>query len=198
LQRHERRESEKVAERPWPGRTELGALNNCACSQTPWGTYLSVVRFDAGGRGSWIPLVHGQCPLTAANGFADQNEVLIKARQASDLLKATKMDRPERLAIDKASCWVYCTLTNNSQRGDNNRPDVDAANPRANNTMSQIIRWKEDGDFDGAGFQWNHLVLAGYPADPDKYSNWPDYQPNGRPRSATVVIRKRDGGMIGI
>jgi secreted PhoX family phosphatase len=27
--------------------------------------------------------------------------------------------------------------------------------------------------------------------------NWPDYKPGGRPRSATVVIRKRDGGVIG-
>jgi secreted PhoX family phosphatase len=35
------------------------------------------------------------------------------------------------------------------------------------------------------------------PAGPDKYSGWPDYQPNGRPRSATVVIRKADGGVIG-
>jgi secreted PhoX family phosphatase len=114
---------------------------------------------------SWLPLVHGQGPLTAANGFADQGEVLIKARQASDLLGATKMDRPEWLAIDKSSGWVYCTLTNNSQRGGNNRPGVDAANPRANNTMGQIIRWKEDGDFDGAAFRWNHLVLAGDPAN---------------------------------
>jgi len=263
---------------------------------------LSVARFDAGGRGTWMPLVHGQGPLTAANGFADPGEVLIKARQASDLLQATKMDRPEWLAIDKASGWVYCTLTNNSQRGDNNRPGVDAANPRANNTMGQIIRWKEDGDFDGAGFEWNHLVLAGdpanerreargningdiygcpdgigfdargvlwiqtdtaasqmykgefknignnqmlacdpatgetrrfltapthcevtgvtltpdgrtmfisiqhpgetpsersNPAEPRKYSNWPDYRSDGRPRSATVVIRKKDGGLIG-
>ena len=32
------------------------------------------------------------------------------------------------------------------------------------------------------------------PANPSRYSNWPDYQPGGRPRSATVVIRKTDGG----
>jgi secreted PhoX family phosphatase len=168
--------------------------------------------------------------------------------------------------------------------------------------MGQIIRWKEDGDFDGASFKWNHLVLAGDPAnerpeargnikgdifgcpdgigfgprgllwiqtdaaaaqmykgefrnignnqmlacdpstgevrrfltgptnceitgvtftpdgtslfisvqhpgetpsersdpaEPTKYSSWPDYRQGGRPRSATVVIRKIDGGVIG-
>ena len=263
---------------------------------------LYVARYDADGRGRWLPLVHGQGPLTAANGFADQGEVLIKARQASDLLGATKMDRPEWLAIDEGSGWVYCTLTNNSARGAAGQPAVDAANPRANNSMGHIIRWKEDGDFDGAAFEWNHLVLAGDPAnerpeargnirgdvfacadgiafdargvlwiqtdastsqmhkgefarignnqmlacnpatgearrfftgptgcevtgvtwtpdgrtmflniqhpgetpsdrsdpaDPRKYSNWPDYQPAGRPRSATVVVRRVDGGVIG-
>jgi secreted PhoX family phosphatase len=28
-------------------------------------------------------------------------------------------------------------------------------------------------------------------------SNWPDYRPDGRPRSATVVIRKLNGEVIG-
>jgi secreted PhoX family phosphatase len=240
--------------------------------------------------------------LTAANGFADPGEVVIKARQAADLLGATKMDRPEWLAIDERSGWVYCTLTNNSARGAAGQPGVDAANPRANNTMGHIIRWKEDGDFDGGDFEWNHLVLAGdpanerpeargnirgdlyacpdgiafdtrgvlwiqtdmstsqmhkgdlarvgnnqmlacnpvsgevrrfftgptgcevtgvtwtpdgrtmflniqhpgespsersNPAEPNRFSNWPDYQPGGRPRSATVVVRRVDGGVIG-
>ena len=76
---------------------------------------LHVARFDANGQGQWIPLIHGQGPLTAANGFTDQGEVLIKTRQASDLLGATKMDRPEWLTIDPLSGWVYCTLTNNSR-----------------------------------------------------------------------------------
>ena len=35
------------------------------------------------------------------------------------------------------------------------------------------------------------------PADPRRYSNWPDFRPEGRPRSATVAIRKADGGTIG-
>lgn len=126
---------------------------------------LYVARFDADGRGRWLPLLHGQGPLTAANGFADQGEVLIKARQASDLLGATRMDRPEWLAINPATRDVYCTLTNNSQRGRPGKPDVDAANPRANNVMGQIIRWREDGDFDGETLVWDHLLLAGDPAN---------------------------------
>jgi secreted PhoX family phosphatase len=126
---------------------------------------LHVARFDADGKGRWIPLTHGAGPLTAANGFSDQGEVVIKARQASDLLGGTKMDRPEWLAIDQNAGEVYCTLTNNSARGTDGNPGVDAANPRANNAMGHIIRWKEDSDFDAKTFTWNHLVLAGDPAN---------------------------------
>jgi len=263
---------------------------------------LYVARFDAAGSGRWLPLVQGQGPLTAANGFADPGAVVVRSRQASDLLGATKMDRPEWLAIDQKARTVYCTLTNNGSRGAKDMPDVDAANPRAMNVMGQIIQWTEDGDFDAMAFRWTHLVLAGDPANqrpeargniqgdifacpdgltldargvlwvqtdmhasqmykgefkgmgnnqmlaldrstgevrrfftgpvngevtgvtltpdgrtmfiniqhpgetasdrsdpanPSRYSNWPDYQPGGRPRSATVVIRKKDGGPIG-
>jgi secreted PhoX family phosphatase len=126
---------------------------------------LHVARFDADGSGRWLPLVHGQGPLTAANGFADAGEVMIKARQAADLLGATPMDRPEWLAIDPRSSTVYCTLTNNTARGAPGRPGVDAANPRAHNTMGQIIRWTEAQDFDATSFRWNHLLLAGDPAN---------------------------------
>jgi len=262
---------------------------------------LFVARFDANGSGRWIPVVHGQGPLNAAAGFADQGEVLIKRRQAADLLGATKMDRPEWIAVDPEG-WVYCTLTNNSNRGGKGQPGLDAANPRANNTMGNIIRWKEAGDFDGASFAWNHFVLGGDPtlaradakgnvkgdafgcpdglcvdhrgvlwiqtdmstsamgkddlanlgnnamlaadprtgeirrflvgpagcevtglgctpdgrtlfvniqhpgespsersdpAQPRRHSNWPDFRADGRPRSATVVIRKADGGVVG-
>ena len=126
---------------------------------------LYVARFDADGSGRWLPVVHGQGPLTPVNGFADPGEVLIKTRQASDLLGATKMDRPEWLAIHPGSGEIYCTLTNNSNRGTAGNPGVDAANPRGNNVMGQIIRWKENGDFDATDFKWNHLVLAGDPAN---------------------------------
>lgn len=126
---------------------------------------LHVARFDADGTGRWLPLVHGQGPLTAAHGFADQAEVLIHARQAADALGATRMDRPEWLAIDPQRREVYCTLTNNTARGAPGQPGPDAANPRANNTMGQIIRWQEDVDFDGLTMRWSHLLLAGDPAN---------------------------------
>ena len=35
------------------------------------------------------------------------------------------------------------------------------------------------------------------PANPRRGSNWPDQRPDGRPRSATVVVTKSDGGTIG-
>lgn len=124
---------------------------------------LYVARFDAGGRGRWLPLVQGRGPLTAAAGFADQGEVLVRARQASDALGATKMDRPEWIAVDRDG-RVYCSLTNNRRRGVDAHPAPDAANPRARNTMGHVIRWKEDGDFDAEAFGWDHFVLAGDPA----------------------------------
>lgn len=262
---------------------------------------LYVARFNADGSGQWLALTHGQGPLTPANGFADAGEVMVKTRQASDLLGATRMDRPEWIAVGKDGA-VYCTLTNNSNRGGSGQPGVDAANPRANNSMGNIIRWKEAGDFDGARFQWDHFILAGDPAnervdakgsvkgdmfacpdglwvdgrgvlwvqtdmstsamgkgdlarmgnnamlavdprtgeirrflvgpsgceitgatmapdgktlfiniqhpgespsersdpaEPRKFSNWPDHRAAGRPRSATVAIRKADGGVVG-
>jgi len=263
---------------------------------------LYVARFDADGTGAWLPLVHGTGPLTTANDFADQGEVLIKSRQASDLLGGTKMDRPEWLAIDHVNGWVYCALTYNSDRGKQGLPGADAANPRDFNEMGQIIRWQEDRDFDALTFRWNHLMLCGNPKsekpqdrgnikgdifcrpdglafdargvlwietdssasvlnkgdfaifgnnqmlacdvrtgetrrflsgpinceitgatwtpdgrtmfiniqhpgetpsersdpnNPARFSGWPDYQAGGRPRSATVAIRKVDGGVIG-
>lgn len=134
---------------------------------------LYVARFDSQGKGRWLPLTHGSGQLTAASGFRDQGEVLIKARQAGDLLGGTKMDRPEWIAIDQKTREVYCTLTNNSARGTAGHPGTDAANPRADNTMGQIIRWKESGDFDAVDFAWDHLVFAGDPANrrPDAKGN---------------------------
>jgi uncharacterized protein len=130
---------------------------------------LYAARFDADGSGRWLPLVHGQGPLTAANGFADQGEVLIKARQASDALGATPMDRPEWSAIDEATGAMYVTLTNNSARGLPGRPGTDAANPRGPNPMGHIVRLRHAQGLDAEAFEWDIFVLAG-----DKQNSAPE------------------------
>jgi hypothetical protein len=123
---------------------------------------LSVARFNADGSGEWLPLVHGQGPLTAAKGFADQGDVVIHARLAADALGATKMDRPEDIDVEPASGRVYLMLTNNSRR---KAGDVDAANPRAGNDFGHIIEMMPDGgDHAATTFRWEILLLCGDPA----------------------------------
>ncbi|MCJ0763037.1 PhoX family protein [Variovorax terrae] len=131
---------------------------------------LYVARFDAQGYGRWLPLVHGDNGLTADRGFASQAEVLIRCRQAADVAGATKMDRPEWIAVHPQTGEVFVTLTNNSQRGQPGRAQgetVSDANPRADNIMGHIIRWREGdaqaGDAAALEFRWMHFALAGDP-----------------------------------
>ena len=128
---------------------------------------LYVARFDAQGHGRWVALVHGENDLTADKGFVDQAEILIKTRQAADVAGATRMDRPEWIAVHPHTGEVFATLTNNSQRGQPGR-EVDEANPRADNIMGHIIRWREgstgSGDAAATEFRWMHFALAGDPA----------------------------------
>ncbi len=129
---------------------------------------LFVARFDANGRGRWIALAHGRNGLDASSGFADQGEVLVRTRQAADRVGATKMDRPEWIAVQPRSGEVYATLTNNSRRGRTGFPGADAANPRAPNIYGHILRWRErDGDAAAEAFDWSVFLLAGDPAQPD-------------------------------
>jgi secreted PhoX family phosphatase len=123
---------------------------------------LHVARFRPDGTGIWIPLEFGKNGLTPQNGFADQAYILIHARMAADYVKATPMDRPEWIAKHPASQDVYVTLTNNSDRGKDQV--IDASNPRKNNVMGHIVRWKPEAD-DAASenFNWEIFVLAGDP-----------------------------------
>lgn len=143
---------------------------------------LYVARFGGDGRGEWLALEPGQNGLNEANGFNEQADVLIRARQAADLAGATKMDRPEWIAVHPATGEVYCTLTNNSKRGSGNAPGIDPANPRKENVFGHIIRWREDGSDGGnAGdnnasstrFSWDVFILCGDPqhADAEKRGN---------------------------
>ncbi len=131
---------------------------------------LYVARFDNGatrgdfmGTGEWVLLDKQANPLLRADpDFPNQAAVLVHARLAADKVGATKMDRPEWVAVHPDTGEVYCTMTNNAQRTTSND-----ANPREKNVYGQIVRWREaGGDAAATRFQWDLFVLAGNPTVP--------------------------------
>ena len=238
---------------------------------------LYVARFNGDGSGSWLPL-------------GNDERSLVYTRLAADAAGATRMDRPEWIAVHPQTGDVYVSLTNNDRRGADGQPGIDGPNPRANNVFGHIVRWSESGgDAAAASFRWSVFALAGEekgfgspdglwfdpggtlwiqtdiststlnrgpyaklgnnqmlaadvasgeirrfltgpngceitgvtmapdrrslfiniqhpgepasersdPGAPRAVSNWPDFRADGRPRSATIVIRREDGGLVG-
>ena len=107
--------------------------------------------------------------------FKDQADILVHARLAADAAGATKMDRPEWVAVNPKNGEVYVTLTNNSQRGTGHA--IDAANPRQysddddttnrlrGNINGHIIRFRENGDdVTAKTFVWD-IFLFGAESD---------------------------------
>ena len=127
---------------------------------------LFVARFNDDGSGDWLELTI-ENPVLAAR-FTSQAEVLIYSRIAADLLGATPMDRPEWTTIGLDE-YVYCTLTNNTQR-----TEANAANPETPNPTGHIIRWRDSEKHTGTSFEWEIYLLASATQDTEETFGSPD------------------------
>ncbi|MDM4771762.1 PhoX family phosphatase [Solimonas sp. SE-A11] len=134
---------------------------------------LYVAKFGAGaasgdmmGDGQWIPLrldTPAVAGGTLGDLYPDMGALLVSTRLAADAAGATRMDRPEWVAVHPKTGEVYCTLTNNSGRS-----STDDVNPRQKNVYGQIVRWREaGGDAAAERFEWDLFVLAGNPTAHD-------------------------------
>ncbi|SDG47038.1 PhoX family protein [Roseospirillum parvum] len=135
---------------------------------------LSVARFNEDGSIDWLPLVHGNGPLTAENGFKDQADVMIDVRKAADLMGATPMDRPEDVEPNPVNGIIYAMMTNNTKR---KADDLNVVNDRAANRHGHVVEIIPPGTAaDGNGaeadhtadrYTWDIFLKAGNPAKPE-------------------------------
>jgi len=96
--------------------------------------------------GKWLAL-DWESQAVLKNRFKDQTEVLIRAREASKLLGATDLNRPEDIEIDPVTGHVLVSLTNNKGKGDYH---------------GSILKIEEtDGAFDALEFKASTYLAGG-------------------------------------
>lgn len=113
---------------------------------------LYVARFDDDGTGEWVELTIKDPRI--AKEMGSQEEVLVNARIAADLVGATPMDRPEWGTVAKNGD-VFMTCTNNT-----NRTEPNAANPEAPNPNGHILKWHDSKKHTGTDFEWDIFIQA--------------------------------------
>ena len=121
---------------------------------------LYVARFNDDGTGDWLELSTSNPALA---GWS-LDKILVYTRMAADLAGATKMDRPEWITVGPDGD-VYCTLTNNTQRGTTGRASVNASNPTVANKWGHIVRWRDAKQHTGLTFSWDMFALAANVSD---------------------------------
>ena len=136
---------------------------------------LYAAQFRDDGMMRWLPLVFGEGPLNASNGFSSQADVLIETRRAADLMGATKMDRPEDIEIDPRTGAVYCVMTHNENRG---WDETDAANPRPHNVHGHILVLRPPNENGGAShdareYSWEIFIAGGNPESAEDRAAYP-------------------------
>ncbi|MFZ4714272.1 MAG: PhoX family protein [Bacteriovoracaceae bacterium] len=98
-------------------------------------------------KGEWLPLKYENSELLKKN-FEGQIEVLIRAREASKLLGATPLDRPEDVEIDPITKNIFISLTDNKPKG---------------NYFGSILKIEEVGGDHGSLRFKSSVFLAGGP-----------------------------------
>lgn len=140
---------------------------------------LYVAKFFADGTGAWLELSLGKNgidPSYQPFAFASAAEVWLHTRLAADAAGATRLDRPEWVAVDPLTGAGYATLTNSV--GVRALGELDAVNPRYyndprtdggvvtaqwGNPNGHIVRWQESSP-EATDFTWD-LYLFGAAAD---------------------------------
>ena len=105
-------------------------------------------------------LVFGEGPLTPANGFHSQADVVIDARLAADLLRDP--DGPPRGRAAEFDTGEGVGRADQQRQAPSGQ--VDRANPRPENEFGHIIEMTPpDGDHAAHVFRWDVLIRCGDP-----------------------------------
>jgi secreted PhoX family phosphatase len=131
---------------------------------------LYAAKLSEDGSLKWL-LLDIENPLLARE-FESQADILIQPRSAADLLGATRLDRPEDVVPNPKTGKVFVMLTNNTKRTED---QVDAPNPRAQNSFGHIIEISEtDQNHSSISGHWDIVVLCGDPNNSNHGAKWND------------------------